>query len=108
MAWAIFFHSNQEILIQSGRPMHKGHIESFNGKFNDECLNEQWFPSLPQAVLVGFLFLSSPSCRGFNSLLLIPTEINFLINLAMLDYFLINEWYVPRGQIIKFLINKLN
>ena len=23
--------------------------ESFNGKFRDECLNEQWFQSLPQA-----------------------------------------------------------
>ncbi|MCB0066409.1 MAG: transposase, partial [Caldilineaceae bacterium] len=25
------------------------YIESFNGKFRDECLNEQWFQSLPQA-----------------------------------------------------------
>ena len=26
-----------------------GYIESFNGKFRDECLNEQWFESLSQA-----------------------------------------------------------
>jgi putative transposase len=29
--------------------MQNGYIESFNGKFRDECLNEQWFQSLPQA-----------------------------------------------------------
>ena len=28
------------------------YIESFNGKFRDECLNEQWFETLPQARLV--------------------------------------------------------
>jgi putative transposase len=29
--------------------MQNGYIESFNGKFRDECLNEHWFQSLPQA-----------------------------------------------------------
>lgn len=29
--------------------MRNGYIESFNGKFRDECLNEHWFTSLPQA-----------------------------------------------------------
>jgi putative transposase len=29
--------------------MHNGYIESFNGKFRDECLNEQWFETLQQA-----------------------------------------------------------
>lgn len=37
------------ILIQPGRPMHNGYIESFNGKFLDEALNEHWFESLLQA-----------------------------------------------------------
>ena len=27
--------------IQPGRPMQNGYIESFNGKFCDDCLNEQ-------------------------------------------------------------------
>lgn len=26
--------------------MQSGYIESFNGKFHDECLNEHWFISL--------------------------------------------------------------
>jgi putative transposase len=48
MGWASG-HGIQHILIQPGRPMQNGYIESFNGKFRDECLNEQWFDSLPQA-----------------------------------------------------------
>ncbi|WP_374675991.1 transposase, partial [Ideonella sp.] len=37
------------ILIEPGRPMQNGYIESFNGKFRDECLNEHWFQNLRQA-----------------------------------------------------------
>ena len=48
MGWASS-HGIQHILIQPGRPMQNGYIESFNGKFRDECLNEQWFDSLAQA-----------------------------------------------------------
>ncbi len=39
----------RHILIEPGRPMQNGYIESFNGKFRDECLNEQWFETLHQA-----------------------------------------------------------
>lgn len=35
--------------IRPGRPVQNGYIESFNGKFRDECLNEHWFTSLAQA-----------------------------------------------------------
>jgi putative transposase len=48
LAWTTW-HGIRHILIQPGRPMQNGYIESFNGKFRDECLNEQWFQSLPQA-----------------------------------------------------------
>jgi putative transposase len=48
LAWTTL-HGIRHILIQPGRPMQNGYIESFNGKFRDECLNEQWFQSLPQA-----------------------------------------------------------
>ncbi len=47
-AWANS-HGIRHILIQPGRPMQNGYIESFNGKFRDECLNEQWFETLQQA-----------------------------------------------------------
>jgi putative transposase len=48
MAWAQK-HGIRHILIQPGRPMQNGYIESFNGKFRDECLNEHWFETLQQA-----------------------------------------------------------
>jgi putative transposase len=48
MAWANA-HGIRHILIEPGRPMQNGYIESFNGKFRDECLNEQWFETLTQA-----------------------------------------------------------
>lgn len=35
--------------IQPGKPMQNGYAESFNGKFRDECLNENWFISLAEA-----------------------------------------------------------
>lgn len=35
--------------IRPGKPMENGFIESFNGKFRDECLSEQWFLSLKDA-----------------------------------------------------------
>lgn len=35
--------------IQPGKPQQNGFIESFNGKFRDECLNEHWFLSLYEA-----------------------------------------------------------
>jgi putative transposase len=35
--------------ITPGRPMENGYIESFNGKFRDECLNANWFVDLEDA-----------------------------------------------------------
>ncbi len=36
-------------LSQPGKPTQNAYIESFNGKFRDECLNEHWFTSLAHA-----------------------------------------------------------
>ena len=35
--------------IDPGKPMQNGYIESFNGKFRDECLSQHWFVSLEEA-----------------------------------------------------------
>ncbi|WP_157003259.1 IS3 family transposase [Ralstonia sp. A12] len=35
--------------IQPGRPVENAYIESFNGRFRDECLNEHWFVSMRHA-----------------------------------------------------------
>lgn len=32
-----------------GKPMQNAYIESFNGRFRDECLNDHWFTSLYEA-----------------------------------------------------------
>lgn len=37
------------IHIAPGKPMQNAFIESFQGKFRDECLNLHWFRSLPEA-----------------------------------------------------------
>lgn len=46
--WA-YQHGVELKLIQPGKPTQNGYIESFNGKFRDECLNEQWFTDLAHA-----------------------------------------------------------
>src|SRR3954464_586581 len=35
--------------IRPGKPIENAYIESFNGKFRDECLNEHWFVNLVDA-----------------------------------------------------------
>ena len=35
--------------IQPGKPTQNCFVESFNGKFRDECLNEHWFADIPHA-----------------------------------------------------------
>ena len=35
--------------IEPGKPVQNAFIESFNGKFRDECLNQNWFVSLEEA-----------------------------------------------------------
>ena len=35
--------------IRPGKPMENGYVESFNGRFRDECLNSHWFTSMEDA-----------------------------------------------------------
>jgi putative transposase len=39
-------------LIEPGKPTQNAYIESFNGRFRDECLNEHWFTSVAHAEAV--------------------------------------------------------
>jgi len=50
-AWAAQ-HGVQLYFIQPGKPVQNAFIESFDGKFRDECLNEHWFLTLQEAQLV--------------------------------------------------------
>jgi len=38
-----------ELMFQPGKPTQNCFIESFNGRFRDECLNEHWFLSMRHA-----------------------------------------------------------
>jgi len=35
--------------IRPGKPVENAYIESFNGRFRDECLNQNWFMSIEYA-----------------------------------------------------------
>lgn len=37
------------IFSRPGKPVDNAFVESFNGRFRDECLNANWFQSLPEA-----------------------------------------------------------
>ena len=39
-------------LIDPGKPWQNGMVESFNGKFRDECLSMEWFRSRTEAKVV--------------------------------------------------------
>ena len=38
--------------IRPGKPIENAYVESFNGKFRDECLNEHWFVNLADAKTI--------------------------------------------------------
>ncbi len=46
--WA-YEHGVELRLIEAGKPTQNAYVESFNGKFRDECLNEHWFRTLAEA-----------------------------------------------------------
>jgi len=48
--------------IQPGKPVQNAHVESFNGRLRDECLNVSWFRNLWDArVRIGAW------CREYNT-----------------------------------------
>ena len=46
--WA-FARGVQLDFIRPGKPVENAYVESFNGRFRDECLNEHWFLSMQHA-----------------------------------------------------------
>lgn len=47
-AWAYEHHVRLNF-IRPGKPVENAYIESFNGRFRDECLNEHWFLTMAHA-----------------------------------------------------------
>lgn len=48
-AWA-YRRGVQLLFIEPGKPVQNAFVESFNGSFRDECLNQHWFETLDDAV----------------------------------------------------------
>lgn len=46
--WA-YRHGVKLNFIRPGKPVENAYVESFNGRFRDECLNEHWFLSMAHA-----------------------------------------------------------
>lgn len=62
--------------IEPGKPTQNGHIESFNGRFRAECLNQEWFGSLPQArEMIETWRISYNSTRPHSSLGYLPPDV---------------------------------
>ncbi|QHM94292.1 MULTISPECIES: IS3 family transposase [Kosakonia] len=73
--WA-FEHGVELRLIQPGKPTQNGFIESFNGRFRDECLNEHWFSDIVHArKIINDWRQDYNECRPHSSLnYLTPVE----------------------------------
>lgn len=41
-----------QYFIEPGKPTQNAYCESFNGRFRDECLNQNWFMTLEEARLI--------------------------------------------------------
>ena len=62
--------------IELGKPTQNGHIESFNGRFRAECLDQEWFSSLPQArEMIEVWRISYNSTRPHSSLGYLPPDV---------------------------------
>jgi putative transposase len=68
-------HGVQIRLIQPSKPTQNAFIESLNGKFGDECLNEYWFKSLAHArEIINSWLKDYKEVRPHSSLGMTPSE----------------------------------
>ena len=64
------------VFIEPGKPTQNGHIESFNGRFRAECLDQEWFSSLAQArEMIEAWRISYNSQRPHSSLGYLPPDV---------------------------------
>lgn len=66
--WA-YRHGVQLKMIQAGKPTQNAFIESANGRFRDECLNDHWFTTLAEArILISAWRKDYNQCRPHSAL----------------------------------------
>jgi hypothetical protein len=66
-AWAYRHGVKLHFIRRASRP-ENAYIESFNGKFRDECLNEQWFESAPRSQMIGSVALDYNEVRPHSAI----------------------------------------
>jgi putative transposase len=72
--WA-FKNKVKLVFIEPGKPTQNGHIESFHGRFRAECLDQEWFDSLPEArKVIETWRVSYNSQRPHSSLGYLPPD----------------------------------
>lgn len=74
--WA-FKHRVKIDFIQPGKPNQNGHVESFNGRFRDECLAQAHFPTLARARAEIELWRVEYNCERPHSALRYETPKTF-------------------------------
>lgn len=75
--------NNVEIcFIDKGKPTQNAFIESFNGKFRDECLNEEWFSRLKDARRIIATWSYHYNCERVHSGLRGLTPYEFIAQIA--------------------------
>ena len=62
---------------QPGKPTQNAYIESFNGRFRDECLNDQWFSTLYEARVLIEAWRNDYNCARPHSSLGYATPSEF-------------------------------
>lgn len=66
--WA-YEHCVEHQFIEPGKPVQNAFVESFNGTMRNECLNEHWFTSLPEARrIIEAWRVDYNECRPHSSL----------------------------------------
>lgn len=72
--WA-YQHGVKLHFIRPGKPVENCFVESFNGKFRDECLNEHWFVGLDEARQIIAAWMDDYNyLRDHSSLKMTPKE----------------------------------
>lgn len=61
-----------------GKPTENPFVESFNGRFRNECLNAHWFLSLEDAVMKIEAWRTAYNPYGLNSSLMDMTPVEFI------------------------------
>ena len=84
---------------RAGKPTQNGHIASFNGRFREECLGQEWFTSLKEARLLSEKWRSYyTSVRPHSSFGYLPPDIIYHLTSGRKNNKLSRSDWTTRGD----------